>query len=221
MPQSTLPGPWFVPFVFVVVQLLSHTWLFSTPWTAARQASCPSLSPRACPNSCPLSRWCHPTISSSVVPFSCFLSFPASRTFPISQLFASGDQSIGASASASVLPMNIQGWFPLGWTGLISSCLVGTSVHYDIQYSSSQCIFSVLESCLIYFPVSVCLLSCVLLFAAPWTVTHQAPLPMEFSRQEYWNRLPFPLGDLPDSGIEFASFATPALAGRFFTISAT
>ena len=81
---------------------------------------CPSLSLRLCSNSCPLSRWCHPTILSSVAPFSCPQSFPASGTFPMSRLFASGDQSIGASASASVLPMNIQDWFPLGWTGWIS-----------------------------------------------------------------------------------------------------
>ena len=80
-----------------------------------------SLSPRVCSNSCPLSRWCHPTISSSVVPFSSALNlFPASGSFSVSQLFASSGQSIGASASASVLPMNIQGWFPLGLTGLIS-----------------------------------------------------------------------------------------------------
>ena len=105
----------------VVVQLLSHVWLFVTPWTAAYQASCPSLSPRVCSHSCPLSRWCHPTISSSVVPFSsCPQSFPASGSFPVSWLFASGGQSIGASASASVLPMDIQGWSPLGWTGWIS-----------------------------------------------------------------------------------------------------
>ena len=83
--------------------------------------SCPSLSPRVFSNSCPLSWWCHPTISSSVGPFSsCPQSFPASGSFPISQLFTPGGQSIGASASASVLPMNIQGEFPLGWTGLIS-----------------------------------------------------------------------------------------------------
>ena len=79
---------------------------------------CPSPSPGACLSSWPLSRWCHPTISSSVVPFSCLQSFPASGSFPVSQLFASGGQSIGASAS--VLPMNIQDWFPLGLTGLIS-----------------------------------------------------------------------------------------------------
>ena len=82
---------------------------------------CLSQSPRVCSNSCPLSQWCHPTISSSVVPFSsCLQSFPASASFLMSRLFASGGQSFGASASASVLPMNIQGWFPLGLTSLIS-----------------------------------------------------------------------------------------------------
>ena len=81
----------------------------------------PSLSPRVCLNSCPLSWWCHPTSSSSVVPFFSFLqSFPASGCFPVSWLFASGGRSIGASASASVLPMNVQDRFSLGLTGLIS-----------------------------------------------------------------------------------------------------
>ena len=79
---------------------------------------CPSPSPGVCSNSYPLSRWCHPTISSSVVPF-CLQSFPASGSFPVSQLFTSGSQSSGESASASILPMNIQSWFPLGLTGLI------------------------------------------------------------------------------------------------------
>ena len=81
---------------------------------------CPSPTPGTCSNSCPSSRWCHPTILSSVVPFSCLQSFQASGSFPMSQFFTSGDQSIGASASASVLPMNIQGWFPLGLTDRIS-----------------------------------------------------------------------------------------------------
>ena len=80
---------------------------------------CPSLLPGACSNSCPLSWWCHPTFLSSVAPFSsCRQSFPESGSFPVSQLFTSDGQSIGASLS--VLPMNIQGWFPLGLTGLIS-----------------------------------------------------------------------------------------------------
>ena len=82
---------------------------------------CPSPTPRAYSNSRTSSRWCHPTISSSVVPFSsCFQSFPASGSFQMSQFFASDSQSIGASAWASVLPMIIQDWFPLGWTGWIS-----------------------------------------------------------------------------------------------------
>ena len=81
----------------------------------------PSPTPRAYPNSCPLSWWCHPTISSSVVPFSSHLQpFPTSEAFQVSQFFTSGGQSIGVSASASVLPVNIQAWFPLEWTGWIS-----------------------------------------------------------------------------------------------------
>ena len=93
------------------VQLLGCVPLFVTPWTAAHQPPCLSPTPRACWNSCPLSWWCHPTISSSVTPFSsCFQSFPASGSFPRSQFFASGGQRIGASASASVPPLNIQDW---------------------------------------------------------------------------------------------------------------
>ena len=81
---------------------------------------CPSPTPGIYSHSFPSSWWCHPTISSSVVPFSCLQSFPASGSFPMSQLFTSGGQSIGVSASASVLPMKIQDWLPLGWTGWIS-----------------------------------------------------------------------------------------------------
>ena len=82
---------------------------------------CPSPTPGACSNSSPLSQWCHPTISSSVIPFSsCLQSFPASGSFQMSRFFTSGGQSIRISASGSVLPMNIQDWFPLGWTGWIS-----------------------------------------------------------------------------------------------------
>ena len=89
---------------------------------------CPSPSPRACPNSCPLIWWCYPTISSSITPFSfCLQSFPASRSFLMSQFFASGGQSIGASASVSVLPMNTQDWSHLGWTGWISLLSKGLS----------------------------------------------------------------------------------------------
>ena len=82
---------------------------------------CSSPTPGACSNSHPLNWWCHPIISSSVAPFSsCFQSFPASGSFPMSQFFKSGGQSIGVSASVSVHPMNSQDWFPLGWTGWIS-----------------------------------------------------------------------------------------------------
>ena len=97
--------------------------------------SCPSPTPGACLNSCPLSQWCHPTISSSVIHFSCLQSFPASESFPMSQFFASGGQSI--RASASVLPINVQDWFPLGLTGLISLQSKGLSrVFSNTQFKS-------------------------------------------------------------------------------------
>ena len=99
------------------VQYLSHVQLLVTPWTAAPRLLCPPLSPGVCSDSCPLSQWSHPSILSSVT--RCPQSFPASKSFPKSQLFESGGQSIGASASASVLPMNIQGWFLLELIGLI------------------------------------------------------------------------------------------------------
>ena len=105
------------------VQFSSVAQLCLTLWPHGLQHArlpCPSPIPGAYSNSCPLSRWCHPTISSSVIPFSCLQSFPASGSFPMNQFFASGGQIIGVSASASVLPMNIQDWSPLGWTGWIS-----------------------------------------------------------------------------------------------------
>ena len=90
-------------------------------WLQHTRSPCPSLNPRVYSNSCPLNHWYHLTISSSVIPFSsCLQSFPASGSFPMSWFFTSGSQSVGASASASVLPMNIQDWFPLGLTGLIT-----------------------------------------------------------------------------------------------------
>ena len=114
--------------LFSSVQSLSCIRLFSTPWIAAHQASLSITISRVHSNSCPPSRWCHPAISSSVIPFSsCPQSLPASESFPMSQFFASGGQSIGVSASTSVLPMNIQDWFPLGWTGWISSQSQGLS----------------------------------------------------------------------------------------------
>ena len=110
-----------VKFQFQSIQSLSCVWLFATPWTVAPRLPYPSLTPGACTNSCPSNWWCNPTISSSIIPFSSHLKFfPASGSFPMSQFLTSGGQSIGSSTSAPVLPMYIQDWFPLGWTGLIS-----------------------------------------------------------------------------------------------------
>ena len=99
---------------------------------------CPSPTPEVYSNSCPLHQWCHPTISSSVIPFSsCPQPFPASGSFPMSQFFPSGGRSIGVSASTSVLPMNIQEWSPLGWTGWISLQSKGLSrVSSNTQFKS-------------------------------------------------------------------------------------
>ena len=106
--------------IFSSVQF-NHSVVSNSLWAHEPQHArppCPSPAAGVYLNSCPLSRWCHPTISSSVIPFSsCLQSFPTSGSFQMSQLFASGGQSIGVSASASVLPMNIQDWFPLGWMG--------------------------------------------------------------------------------------------------------
>ena len=100
------------------VQSLSRVWLFATPWTAACQASLSITNSRSLLKSCPSSRWCPPTILSSVILLFFHLqSFPVSRSFAMSQFFTPGGQNIGGSASASVLPMTTQDWFPLGWTG--------------------------------------------------------------------------------------------------------
>ena len=129
------------------VQSLSHVRLFVTSWTAARQVSLSITNLQCCSNSCPLSQWCHPIISSSVVPFfSCLQSLPASGSFPVSQFFTSGGQSIGASAS--VLPMNIQDWFPLGLTGLISLQFKGLSRIFSQHHILKASIL--LESALAY-----------------------------------------------------------------------
>ena len=110
--------------IFYVSVRFSHSVVSNSLWPHGLQHArlpCPSPIPRAYSNSCPSSRWCHPTISSSVIPFSSHLqSFPASGSFLISHLFKSGGQSVGASALASVLPKNIQNWLPLGLTGWIS-----------------------------------------------------------------------------------------------------
>ena len=107
---------WFMPVQFNSVTQSCPTLCDPGRLQHARPP-CPSTTPGVCSNSCPLSWWCHPTMSSSVIPFSSRLqSFPASGAFPMSQFFALGGQSIGVSASISVLPMNIQDWSPLGWT---------------------------------------------------------------------------------------------------------
>ena len=97
-------------------------------------------------NSCPLSQWCHPTISFSVIPFSCLQSFPESGSFPMNQFFTSSGQRIRASASASVLPMNIQDWFPLGWAGWISLQSKGLSRGFSITTVQKHQFFSTLPS---------------------------------------------------------------------------
>ena len=137
---------------------------------------CPSPTPEVYSNSCPLSRWCHPTISSSVVPFSsCLQSFPASELFfPRNQFFEWGGQRIGVSASASVLPMNIQDWSPLGWTGGISKQSKGLSrVFSNTTFQKHQfwIQFSSLQS-----------LSHVWLYATPWIAAYQASLSITNSR---------------------------------------
>ena len=108
-------------YQFSSVQSLSHVRLFVTLWITVRQASLSITNSQSLLKLMPIELWCHPTISSSVVPFSSHLqSFPASGSFQVSQFFTSGGQSIGVSALMLVLPINIQGWFPLGWTGWIS-----------------------------------------------------------------------------------------------------
>ena len=134
--------------LFVVVELLSCVRLFGLQHGQPHglqhpRFPCPSSFPRACSSSCPLSRWCHPTISSSVVPFSCLQSYPASGSFLMSWLFTSVGQSDGASTSASVLPMNIQGRFPLGLTGLIS---LGLSRVFSITTIQKRQFFRILPS---------------------------------------------------------------------------
>ena len=115
----------------LLLLLFSRSVVSDSLWPPGLQHTrlpCPSPSTWTCSNSCPLSRWCHPTISSSVLPFSsCLQSFPTSGSFPMSQLFASGSQRIGATASATVLPMNIPGWSPSGGPGLISLLSKGLS----------------------------------------------------------------------------------------------
>ena len=135
VPDPIWLGFWSVQFSRSVV---SNSWLHGLQHT---RPPCSVPTPGACSNSCPSSWWCHPAISSSVVPFSsCLQSFPASGSFPTSQFFASGGQNIGVSASASVLPMTIQDWFPLGWTGWISLQFKGLSRVFSNTTSSTASI---------------------------------------------------------------------------------
>ena len=126
-----------IPVQFSSVQSLSCVRLCTSMDCSMPRPPCPSPTPRVYPNSSPLSRWCHPNISSSVVFFFSHLqSFPESGSFPMSQLCASGAQSTEVSASASVLPMNTQDWFPLGWTGWISlQTLKGLLQHHSSKVS--------------------------------------------------------------------------------------
>ena len=124
---------------------------------------CPSPTPGACSNSCPSSQWCHPTISTSIIPFSsCLQSFPASGAFPMSQISLSSGQSIGASALASVLPMNIQGWFSLGLTGWISlqskgfSRVFSSTIVHKHQFFGAQPFLLNVYLSNIYWPFALC-----------------------------------------------------------------
>ena len=126
----------YIPIQFSLSEMSNSLWPHE-PQHA--RPPCPSPTPGVHPNPCPLSRWCHPTISSSVVPFSaCPQSFPASGSLPMSQLFTRGGQSIGVSASTSVLPMNTQVWSALGWTGWISLQSKGRTLKSLLQHHSSK-----------------------------------------------------------------------------------
>ena len=125
------------------VQSLSPVQFFATPWSAHIRIPCPSPTLGACSNSCPSSQWCHPTISSFVISSPPAFSFSKLQGhFQISQLFPSSGQSIGASASASVLPMNIQDWFPLSLTGLISLQFKGLSRVFSNTTVQKHQVFS-------------------------------------------------------------------------------
>ena len=127
-------------FMFFHSVQFSHSVMSDSLWPHGLQQArppCPSPTPGVYSNSSPLSRWCHPAISTSVVPFFRLQSFPASGSFQVNQFFASGGQRIGVSASASVLPMNIQDWFPLGWTGWISKITADGDCSHEIKDACS------------------------------------------------------------------------------------
>ena len=132
---------WYIlHFQWLLLLLLFSCSVVSSSWRPHglkhTRLPCPSLSPSVCSNSCPLCQWCHPTISSSVMPFFCLQSFPESGSFPMSQLFAWGGQIFAVSASSSILPMIIQAWFPLQLTGLIS--LLSRGLSSLLQHHSSE-----------------------------------------------------------------------------------
>ena len=143
------PILWFLGTFLLMLLLLSVSVLSDSLWPHGRQHTwlpSGSQSPEVCSSLCPSNWWYHPTISSSVIPFSCLQSFPGSGSFWESQFFASGGQSIGASASALALLMNIQGWFPLGWTGLISLQSKGFSRVFSSTTVQNHQFFSVKPS---------------------------------------------------------------------------
>ena len=188
---------------FSSVQLLSHVWLSVTHGLQHTRPPCPSPTPAAYSNSCPLSRWCHPTISSSVVPFFSHLqSCPASRSFQMSQFFTSGGQ-IGASPSASVLPMNIQDWFPLGWTSLTSLQSKGLSRKSLLQHHSSKAsvlwhsAFFIVQLSHLYMTTGKTTALIIRTFVGKViTVSMEDPNKTKRKLNEVWNRTgPSPVGE--------------------------
>ena len=164
--------------------LFNHSIMSNSLWPYGLQHTrfpCPSPFLRACSNSCPWSQWCHPTISSSVISLSsCLQSFPASGSFPVSWLFVPGGQIIGTSASAPILLMNVQGWFHVGWTGLIS--LVSKGLSRILSSTKVQIINSLVLSHF-YYPALISSSQVLLkevpwLFVTTWPVVHQASLSM-------------------------------------------
>ena len=163
-------------------------------WLQHIRPPCPSPTPGAYSNSCPLSRWCHPTISSSVVPFSsCPQPFPALGSFQMSQLFTSGGQSIGVSASTSVLPMNIQDWFPLGWTDWIS--LQSKGLSSLLQHHSSKALilwhsaFFIVQLSQLIKPITwtTALSNSMKLWAMPYRATQDGQWVMVESSDKTWS----------------------------------
>ena len=174
---------------------------------------CPSPTPRVHSNSPPLTHWRYPTISSSIVPFSCLQSFPTSGSFQMRRLFTSGGQNIGVSASTSVLSMNIQDWFPLGWTSWISLLSKGWNTCKPMA-DSCQCMEKTTTVLKVIQFSSVQSLSRVRLFATSWTYTLHAILQ---ARILEWVPFPFSKGSSQPRHRTQVSH----IAGRFFTSWAT